>query len=258
MSKFPLSIAVSILLCVFSACTNSGEKTSVQKNTTPAVSAESATNTANTPVNATPSPEQTTSSPIGKFNFKNFTYPLPRGWQGEMNEITLENGKAPLSMADDERKIGASHVSTKYGDVTGDGQDEALVTLKIETGGSAIPQTVYIFQWKNEKPEIIWYFRTGDRADGGLKTIGAEKGELLIELYGQDRFIFGDVETMKIIGDEEDLCCPKWFTKTRLKWNGRNFLTQGKRLTYSIDNPTASPIENMGDMKAEEEKKNKR
>ncbi|MCV4614916.1 hypothetical protein OFM04_33990, partial [Escherichia coli] len=71
------------------------------------------------------------------------------------------------------------------------GAKEAVVILKIETGGSAIPQLVYIYKWKDEKPELLWNFRTGDRADGGLKSIRAENGELIVELFGRDRFLLG-------------------------------------------------------------------
>lgn len=206
----------------------------------------------------TPEPTQTTTSPIGKFDFKNYTYPLPRGWQGAVSEITLENGKAPLSMDEEEKKIGASFIKTNFGDVTGDGQDEAFVILKIETGGSALPQIVYVFEWKNEKPELIWHFRTGDRADGGLRDIKADNGELVIELYGQDRYIFGEVETLKIVGDEEQLCCPTYFTRNRYKLTNGRFVLQGKRQTYSIAEPNAAPIENMGEIKIEENKRGKR
>ena len=101
-------------------------------------------------------------------------------------------------------------------DVTGDGEDEAVVILKIETGGSAIPQLVYVFTWKDGKPELIWPFRTGDRADGGLKDVRAENGQLVIELYGQDRFILGQTETGKITDDREQLCCPTYFTRSFL------------------------------------------
>lgn len=34
---------------------------------------------------------------------------------------------------------------------------------------SAIPYHVYIFTLENGKPEVIWDFDTGDRADGGLR-----------------------------------------------------------------------------------------
>lgn len=188
---------------------------------------------------------KSTHSPIGKFDFKNYTYPLPRGWQDpDGDEAQLENGARKMT----EDKIGLSYVTTEFFDVTGDGQDEALVILKIVTAGSAIPQLVYIFTWKDNQPELIWYFRTGDRADGGLKDLRPEDGMLTVELYGQDRFILGEVETGKITGDEEQLCCPPFFSRSRYKWNGRNFLMQGKRLTFSVAEPNAIPKENLGDL----------
>ncbi len=206
---------------------------------------------------------KTTTSPIGAFDFKNYTYELPRGWQNPdgTTEITLTNGKiAPVEgqvhdeMSDEQkavekahRRIGLSYVTTKYLDVTADGQDEAVVILKIETAGSAIPQIVYVFTWKDGKPELIWPFRTGDRADGGLKDIRAEDGLLVAELYGQDRFILGQTETGKITDDLEQLCCPTYFTRSAYKWNGKNFLMQGKRLTYLLADPSAPPVENLGE-----------
>jgi hypothetical protein len=206
---------------------------------------------------------KTTNSELGKFDFLNFTYPLPRGWQHpDSAEITLENGKVkPVAvdiqeeMSDEEkaarraaRRIGMSYVTTRFLDVTGDGNDEAVVILKVETRGAAIPQLVYIFEWKDGAPALIWNFRTGDRADGGLKDVRDENGLLTVELYGQDRFLLGEVETSKITGDEEQLCCPTFFTRTQYKWNGRNFLMQGKRLTFEIASLSKPPLENFGDI----------
>jgi hypothetical protein len=205
---------------------------------------------------------KSTTSPIGRFDFRNYTYELPRGWENaDGSGITLIDGRVdPVSvdinekMSDEEkaarkaaRRIGLSYVTTKYLDATGDGQDEAIVVLKIETGGSAIPQVVYVFSWKDVGPEVIWPFRTGDRADGGLKDIRAENGELVLELYGQDRFLLGQTETGKITGDEEQLCCPTFFTRTLYKWNGNAFLMNKKRLTFSMADQGAAPIENLGD-----------
>ena len=199
-------------------------------------------------------------SPLSSFDFKNFTYPLPRGWQNpDGTDLTLTDGKrVPISkfisedMEDEEkaearamRRIGMSYVTTRYLDMTGDGQDEAIVILKVETTGNAIPQLVYVYEWKDEKPELIWNFRTGDRADGGLKDLRVENGEIVIELYGQDRFLLGETETSKITGDEEQLCCPTFFTRTSYKWNGKNFQLQKKRLTYSVADKNLPPQENM-------------
>lgn len=202
-------------------------------------------------------------SPLASVDFKNYAYPLPRGWQNpDSSELVLSNGRLdPVSadtseeMSDEKRveqksrrRIGASYVTTRYFDVTGDGHDEAFVILKIETTGSAIPQIVYVFTYKQDKPELIWYFRTGDRADGGLKDLRPENGELVVELYGQDRFLLGETETGKLTGDEEQICCPTYFTRTRYRWTGNVFRMQGKRLTYSVADPTASPVENMSEI----------
>ena len=207
--------------------------------------------------------DKTTQSPIGSFDFKNFTFQLPRGWQNPdgTDDITLKNGRVARvetatndEMDPDEkaeakraRRIGMSYVTTKYFDLTGDGQDEAVVILKVETGGAAIPQMGYVFTWKNNGPELLWLFRTGDRADAGLKDIRQEGSEMVVELYGQDRFLLGGIETAKVTGDEEQLCCPSFFTRSRYKWNGTNFLMQGKRLTFSISDHNAPPEENLGD-----------
>jgi hypothetical protein len=189
---------------------------------------------------------KTTTSPIGNFDFKNYKYPLPRGWQdSDGNEVELVDGLRPMEMTEEVERIGLSYVTTKFLDLTADGQDEAVVVLKIETGGGAIPQLVYVFQWKDAAPELVWYFRTGDRADGGLKDIRAENGAAVVELFGQDRYILGELDTAKITGDEEQLCCPTFFTTSRYKWNGSAFRLEGKRLTYSVVDKNAPPIENM-------------
>ncbi len=198
---------------------------------------------------------KTTDSVLAKFDFKNYVYPLPRGWQdADGKEATLENGLRRMSG----EKIGLSYLTTKFGDVTGDEEDEAFVILKIDTAGSAIPLLVYVFTLKDKEPELIWYFRTGDRADGGLKSLHTDNGEFVVELFGQDRFILGAVETSKITGDEEQLCCPTFFTRTHYKWNGKNFQMQGKRETFSIEDKNAPAVNNKGDALIEEEKKTRK
>jgi hypothetical protein len=268
--KYFLVFGLSLLFLGLAA--DCGTKTAVNQNVAAPPPATA------TPVQPVPSPtspfpdlqaellnkrDKSTSSPIGSFDFKNFTYELPRGWQNPDGtaDIVLTNGRVtPIEgkfsdeMTDEEkiaaraqRRIGMSYITTKYFDVTGDGQDEAVVILKVETGGAAIPQLVYIFSWKDGHPILLWAFRTGDRADGGLKDLRQENGMLLVELYGQDRFLLGQVETRKVTGDEEQLCCPTFFTRSVYKWNGTSFLMQGKRLTYPISEPNGIPEENLGD-----------
>jgi hypothetical protein len=268
--KFWILFIYSLLFLTFSAC---GAHIETDQNIVPppveVTPSPSATPTPIPTPTPTPNPEselldnrnKTTDAPIGKFDFKNFSFPLPRGWENpDGSDISLENGRLqPVGvgmsgeMTDEQkaeakgiRRIGMSYVTTKFLDVNNDGEDEALVVLKIETGGSALPQVVYIYSWKDGEPELFWSFRTGDRADGGLKDMRLEDGLLVIELYGQDRFILGETETGKIGDDYEQLCCPSYFTRSFYKWNGRNFVLQGKRLTFATADQNAAPVENMG------------
>ena len=249
--------AVFLLFAIalsFSACGGAIETTSTETNAAPTIAVEKTATPQPSPESKIPNTQteltddrnKTTDAAIGKFDFKNYKYPLPRGWQdSDGKEGELVNGKRPMEMSEEVERIGLSYVTTKFLDVTGDNQDEAFVILKIETGGAAIPQIVYVFQWTDEQPEMIWYFRTGDRADGGLKDIRAENGEAVIELFGQDRYILGELDTAKVTGDEEQLCCPTFYTRSRYKWNGNVFQLQGKRLTFSVADKDAPPVENM-------------
>ena len=244
---------------LFSACGGNAATAPTQANAEPTIAIKA--NSQSEPSTASQIPNlqaeildernKTTASPIGNIDFKNFTYPFPRGWQDvDSREFTLENGKRRMS----EEKIGLSYITTKFFDVTGDSEEEAFVILKIDTAGSAIPQIVYVFSMKDNQPELIWHFRTGDRADGGLKDIRPENGEVVIEIYGRDRYIFGEVETMKITGDEQQICCPTHYTRTRYKWNGSSFPMQGKRLTFSMKDGNEPPVENMGELIEKENK----
>ncbi|MBV9958656.1 MAG: hypothetical protein JO360_09550 [Acidobacteria bacterium] len=113
-----------------------------------------------------------------------------------------------------------------FGDVTGDGAEEAMAFLGINNCGSAVPGHVYVFTLRGGRLKLLWDFLTGDRADGGFKKAYAESGELVIELEGRNKYIGGDLyaedETKK--GD----CCPTMYTRARYKWNGRRFEMQGR------------------------------
>jgi hypothetical protein len=269
--EIALPFAIAVLLTIFTACGSRQETTVAAEPLPPQPEPTAALDPLPAPSPQMPDLQaellddrnKTTHSPLVTVDFKNFTYPLPRGWQHQDgDEIVLENGRLRPKLKDihedmspedkaaarAERRIGMSYVTTTYFDVDNDGLDEAAVILKVETGGTAIPQLVYLYTWKDDKPELIWNFRTGDRADGGLKDIRIDNGEAVVELYGQDRFILGQTETGKITGDEEQLCCPTHFTRSFYKWNGRNFTLSGKRLTYETANLSKPPLENFGDI----------
>lgn len=105
-----------------------------------------------------------------------------------------------------------------YGDMTADGIEDAAVAIEIPIRGSAILDYVYIYAMVSGSPKVIWEFETGDRADGGLRNVYSENGQLVIELFGKNRTIGKQL----YLGDEP-LCCPGSFTKSFYHWNGTSF-----------------------------------
>ena len=146
-------------------------------------------------------------SSIRSVDFNNFSYQNYPDYSGDKKRlITLSPGEAGPEFVD-------------YGDVTGDGSEEAFVVLPIEVNGTAAPHIVYIYTLQNNDLKLLWSFETGDRADGGLRNIGAEGGELVVELFGARRAVGSN-----LYKGDEPLCCPKWFTRTHYKWTGKKFV----------------------------------
>ena len=117
-----------------------------------------------------------------------------------------------------------SLVAQTYGDVTRDGVEEAMVVLTESIRGSAIPYYIYVFGIEKKRPKLLWAVATGDRAEGGLRKVYSENGELVIELYGNGARVNGNV----FAGDGNGACCPLSITRTRYRWKENRFVQQGK------------------------------
>lgn len=173
-------------------------------------------------------------STIRNVDFANFTY--PSGVVEERGGFKLKNGELlpkrrtqygqPLDMW---LKLG----NVAYGDVTGDGREEAIIDLGWITGGSAIPDLVYIYTMRNGSPRMLWAFETGDRADGGYKNIYAAGGTLVVELQGKDKIIGKNL--YEDDGTKHGDCCPTFFTRTRYEWASSRFRQKGKSEVFPID-----------------------
>jgi hypothetical protein len=183
---------------------------------------------------ATPVASASQSAPkksIRAVDFRNFSFPETEGLHiphTRKRSFKLRDGSLPETRDKhgfvDEMGVYLGDVS--YGDVTGDGQEEAIVVLSILTGGSAMPNCVYVYTWDRRRPKLLWAFDTGDRADGGLRRVKEEKGYLLVELYGNRRILGKDL----YLEDKTNrgACCPTLFTRARYKWIGNRFRLASK------------------------------
>jgi hypothetical protein len=192
-------------------------------------------------------PQSATKKSIRAVDFRNFTFPETEGLHiphSRKRSFKLKDGSLPETRDKqgfvDEMGIDLSKV--RYGDVTGDGQEEAIVVLSILTGGSAMPNCVYVYTWDQRRPKLLWAFDTGDRTDGGLRRVNAENGYLLVELYGNRRILGKD-----LYGEDKTnrgVCRQTLFTRARYKWTGNRFRLASKPEVLPNPIESASLVEN--------------
>jgi len=174
-----------------------------------------------------PSPDS-----IRHIDFDNFKYPRTADLRtpGGEKSFTLKGG----GFEETKSNVGMYMGDVVYGDITGDGLEEAMVSLGVASGGSAIPNCVYIYTLEGNRLKLLWAFTTGDRADGGLRRIYSQNGDLYIELYGNGTRIGGELYGTEPVA----ACCAKSITRTRYSWSGKRFKQEGESeiLTNSAGN----------------------
>jgi hypothetical protein len=159
---------------------------------------------------------------IHSVDFANYTYPWIADLGDPKETFRLQNGDLPATR--NERGLidamGVSLEKVDYGDVTGDGKEDAIVVLSILTGGSAIPHAIYVYGGGGNQTKLLWSGATDDRANGGLQKVYSQNGELVLERFSP-------------VGKRGD-CCPTRFTRVRYEWRGNRFRQKGKAETLPI------------------------
>jgi hypothetical protein len=172
--------------------------------------------------------DETLTSPIRKIDFENFTYPETADYYS----FTLKGGEHPFIM---NKEDGIYLGKVDYSDVTGDEQEEAILTISLRTGGSAMPNLIYVYTLKNENPHLLWGFMTGDRAEGGLKRVYTENSELVVETFGENKFENDNWKFSLPQKNAGGLCCPTAYTKIRFKWENEKFVPEGNPELFDFD-----------------------
>lgn len=167
--------------------------------------------------NQRPEPTATTGS-VRSIDFANFTYPGQYVFTDGRKSFTLRQGR----FATTETQVVLAYLT--YGDVTGDGNEDAMITLAPVLAGSATPLVTYIYSLEGNEPKLLWAFSTGDRADGGLRRLYSENGKLVIERFSPT--------------NSKGVCCPTQFTRTNYVWKGTKFRQSGR--VETSPNPTTS------------------
>ena len=170
------------------------------------------------------SPSPTPGSSIRSVDFDNSVFPAWPIYSKREKPFTLKDGEYVGRLQDGAvEPYPVSLVDSIYGDVTGDGAEDAILVFTESIRGTAIPYYVYVYGMARNKPKLLWSFDTGDRAEGGLRQILAENGKLVVELYGRNKYVGGDYYS-----DSQGACCPLHYTRSRYQWRNNRFERSGE------------------------------
>jgi hypothetical protein len=189
----------------------------------------------------------TAQSNIRQIDFKNFTYPLSGHLLGheslqwlsvpvpaesiKTKSIHLVDGsdltKDSSVMMDGKEYAqyeGFTFESVQFAEVTGNGEEEAIVVLRYLTGGTQTTNYVYIYEIDQQKPKLLAYCHTGDRSDFGLYGVYGKGGLLVFELLDPKR--------------ASALCCSSGVVVSRYKWHDSRFEVFGASERHIISAPS--------------------
>jgi hypothetical protein len=146
---------------------------------------------------------------IRQVDFKNFTYPLSGHLLGHSSLEWLDTPAHPAtkrktfhlvdgseltkisSVVVDGKEYGQyegfTFQSVSYADLTGYGNEEAIVVLKYHSGGTQTTNYVYVYTFEEQRPKLLAYCHTGNRGDAGLYHVDDRNGLLVFELLDPAR-----------------------------------------------------------------------
>jgi hypothetical protein len=177
---------------------------------------------------------------IRQVDFKNFSYPWSDaslgepGWLDISHErpVRLTNGRRMRDSGNGMTLEGLTLEEVQYADVTGDGQTDAVVVLRYDTGGTMFFYYVYIYSLAAVQPKLLACFQSGERADSGLYRVYGQEGKLVVELF----------DPKKQVGE----CCSTGFIRTRYAWRNGKFLAVGVKEFGTPKTTSRLPVSIMG------------
>lgn len=153
-------------------------------------------------------PAQTGARAIRRVDFQNFAY-RPACTD---SEIRARAGTYSRDEGDDKVSFEVWK-RVAYGDLTGDGNEEAVVVSNCNTGGTGNFTEGYVFTMRGGSAVSVGELAMGDRADGGIHTVDVRDGLLVVNRYG--------------VGPSGGACCPEFVESTTYRLSGAKLAQVG-------------------------------
>lgn len=160
-------------------------------------------------------------SDIRKIDFRNYSYNTCFSEDKKTTRITKGKYEREINEGGYKYTVYFEVRDVIYGDLDGDGKEEAVVSTMCSGGGTGRFTEALIFRSKNGKEELIGSTGMGDRADGGLHDIKFVNGQLKVEQYGGNA----------------GACCPEYIVTHTYKLTGKGLVEIGKPVQgdYVVD-----------------------
>lgn len=151
----------------------------------------------------------------GKYTVKDGSYEFAYDENG--NEVA---GDYQPSDPDVFVERGEFSVSTPvYGDLDGDGAEEAVIITYFNGGGTGRFTGITVFSMKDGQPVELGGVPGGDRGDGGVADVKLDGDVVLVD---------------RLMSMEDDgACCPSKIQHERWRWNGTAFAEDEAARTMS-------------------------
>jgi hypothetical protein len=166
---------------------------------------------------------------IRQVDFQNFTYTALCGAEKEIDAVpvkatdgTIKNARLVdgIYQAIDENLPMYFDVEKPlYGDLTGDGKEEAVIRAQCSNGGTGQPTEGFIYTMRGGKPFLLARLESGDR--GHLGIVG-------VKIQGKNLIV-----TRNDPQGASDCCATHTLTFV-LKWDGKKFAYVGKSVRRKI------------------------
>ena len=146
---------------------------------------------------------------VRSVDFRNFIYhPSCADFESATEAkvpVRVDGGRFEASPGTDLEGLYFEVGEVLYGDLTGDGRDEAVVRSLCSTGGTGRFDEGFVYGMRDGKPVLLGRIPGGDRASGGVRCVRIEAGALKVERTGNEADAalgvdFIDTETWTIQG----------------------------------------------------------
>lgn len=178
-----------------------------------------------TPLPTATTPPTETPTPVAELTFellRNTSYPTTFVESGVVN---LTDGEFQQVVSADSPLRAYARLSDihAYGDLTGDGREDAAVILATNTGGTGVFYELFIVEMVENVPKTIDSTFLGDRVI--IRAISIDDAEITLDLTQQGR---GDA-----------LCCPSEEARLTYALEGREIMRTGEMTLSSAEVATA-------------------